>query len=327
MLSQIDPQRVEAIITKLASYGTRHTLSNQTNPNRGIGAARDWIASEMRNIAATSGGHMTVTTPSYIQGVASGIMFPVNITNIVATLRGATDPNRIYVVSGHYDSRNTDDNNFTDDAPGADDDASGVAVSMELARVMATHRPAATIVFVAVAGEEQGLYGSNFMAQTMKNASMDVQGMLDNDIVGSPVGDDGTTDPFMIRMFAAGIPPTETLAQVTSRANIGGENDSPARELGRFAAEVGQNSVTGMQSKIFFTIKIPGIILKIIQSRQFTGQIDSFVVETISLSSGMVSLRYASRNRVKISHISTKTSVSRMEYNLATSSSLSTSTL
>ncbi|KAJ3562282.1 hypothetical protein NP233_g9675 [Leucocoprinus birnbaumii] len=244
MLSQIDPSRIETIITKLASFGTRHTLSSQTDPHRGIGAARDWIQAQFEAIAATSRGHMTISTPSYTQGVASGILFPVKITNVIATLQGATDPNRVYVVSGHYDSRNTDIDNFTDDAPGADDDASGVAVSLELARVMATHRPAATIMFAAVAGEEQGLYGSNFMAQTLKNASMDVQGMLDNDIIGSPTADDGTKNPTIIRMFCSGIPPTETLAQVTSRANIGGENDAPTRELGRFVAEVAQNSAT-----------------------------------------------------------------------------------
>lgn len=190
---------------------------------------------------------MKVTTPSYIQGIADRILFPVRITDVIATLEGSTEPDRFYVVSGHYDSRNTDPNNFIDDAPGADDDASGVAISMELARVMATRRPAATIVFATVAGEEQGLYGSQFLAETMKNASMDVQGMLDNDIVGSSTGDDGTKDPFVIRMFAGGIPPTENFEQVTSRAKIGAENDSPARELGRFVAEVAQNSVTGMQ--------------------------------------------------------------------------------
>ncbi|KXN91527.1 hypothetical protein AN958_00549, partial [Leucoagaricus sp. SymC.cos] len=252
MLAQVDPSRIQAIITKLVSFGTRHTLSNQTDPNRGIGAARDWIASQMRTYAAASGGHMTVTTPSYIQGVASGILFPVNITDIIATLKGSTEPNRVYVLSGHYDSRNSDGNNFTNDAPGADDDASGVAVSMELARIMATHRPKATIIFAVVAGEEQGLYGSNFLAQTLKNASMDVQGMLDNDIVGSPTGDDGTKDPNLIRMFAAGIPPTDTLSQVTSMANIGGENDSPARELGRFVAEVAQNNGTGMEVQVIW---------------------------------------------------------------------------
>ena len=126
-LSEVDPARIKAIIQKLVSFGTRHTLSNQTDPNRGIGAARDWIASQMQQFAAASNGQMTVTVPSYIQGVAQRISFPVRISNIVATLKGSTNPSRVYVVSGHYDSRVTDVMNFVDDAPGADDDASGVA--------------------------------------------------------------------------------------------------------------------------------------------------------------------------------------------------------
>ena len=122
MLSQISSSRIEAIITKLVSFGTRHTQSSQTNATRGIGAARDWIASEMRGFAAASGGRMTVEVPSYIQQPDGRITFPTNISNIVATLKGSDDPGRVYVVSGHYDSRNTDVENFTDDAPGADDE-------------------------------------------------------------------------------------------------------------------------------------------------------------------------------------------------------------
>ncbi|KAF9005171.1 aminopeptidase [Cyathus striatus] len=252
MLNQIDPKRIQAIIAKLVSFGTRHTLSNQTDPVRGIGAARDWIASEMRTIAATSGGRMTVTVPSYVQQPASGIPNATVISNIVATLKGTTDPNRTYVLSGHYDSRVTDIMNFMDDSPGADDDASGVAIAMELARIMAQHKPAATIIFTAVAGEEQGLFGANFLATSLKQAGVDVQGMLNNDIVGSPTADDGTKDPGDIRMFAQGIPPTESLAQITSRATVGGENDVPARQLGRFVAEVSQNAVTGMSVQMMY---------------------------------------------------------------------------
>lgn len=126
-LKEVDPKRIEAIIAKLVSFGTRHTLSNQTDPERGIGAARDWIASEMRKFAAESDGRMEVTVPGYVQPVASRIPFPVLISDVVATLKGSTDPSRVYVVSGHYDSRVTDVNNYIDDAPGADDDASGVA--------------------------------------------------------------------------------------------------------------------------------------------------------------------------------------------------------
>ena len=249
ILSQIDSERIEAIISKLVSFGTRHTLSNQTDPVRGIGASRDWIAAQMHGFAAAArkGTKVTVTTPSYIQPVASGILFPVNITNIIATIQGSDEPNRVYIITGHYDSRVTNLDNYTDDAPGADDDASGVAIIMELARIMAQRPPPrATIMLGAVAGEEQGLYGSNFFAQQMLQAGMDVQGMFTNDIVGSPKGDNGFVDPNSIRLFGKGIPSTENASTVATREQIGGENDSPARELARFTQEVASNSVTEM---------------------------------------------------------------------------------
>src|SRR5262245_56033515 len=191
IMSKISPARIEATIRKLVSFGTRHTLSSQDDPNRGIGAARDWIFSEMQKFAAASNGRMTVEIQSYIQQPAPRIPTPTRISNVIATLKGSVDPNRTYVVTGHYDSRVTDVLNFTDDAPGADDDASGVAVAMELARVMATHDSDATIVFGAVAGEEQGLFGSTFMADQFKANGVDVQGMFTNDIVGSSTADDG----------------------------------------------------------------------------------------------------------------------------------------
>lgn len=249
IMSEIDPNRIQAIIEKLVSFGTRHTLSSQTDPVRGIGAARDWIAQEMRTFAAASDGQMVVTVPSYIQGPASGIPNDTRISNILATLTGSSDPNRVYVVSGHYDSRVTNILNGVDDSPGADDDASGVAVSMELARIMATHRPAATIILAAVAGEEQGLFGANFMAEQLKAAGADVQGMFTNDIIGSSTADDGTVDPHNIRLFAQGMPSTDTPAEEAQRASVGGENDSPARELGRFVAEVATNDATDMTGK------------------------------------------------------------------------------
>ncbi|RDB23934.1 hypothetical protein Hypma_009512 [Hypsizygus marmoreus] len=252
ILSQIDPRRIQAIVTKLVSFGTRHTLSNQTDPSRGIGAARDWIASEMQTYAAVSNGRMMVTVPSYVQVPAGSIPKNTVISNVIATLKGSKEPNRAYVISGHYDSRVSDIMNFSDDAPGANDDASGVAVSMELARIMATHSPAATIIFAAVAGEEQNLYGSNFLATQLKSAGVDVQGMLDNDIIGSSTADDGMKAPFDLRMFAQGIPPTETASQITSRVSIGGENDAPARQLGRFVTEVSQNFLTNMSVHMIY---------------------------------------------------------------------------
>ncbi|KAJ6510810.1 peptidase M28 [Mycena sanguinolenta] len=252
MMAEISPAKIEAIITKLVSFGTRNTMSNQTDPARGIGAARDWIASQMETFAATSNGRMTVAVPNYLQTPSGSIIQDTVISNVVATLKGSTDPNRIYVVSGHYDSRVTDVTNFISDSPGADDDGSGVAVAMELARVMATHTPAATIMFAAVAGEEQGLFGSAFMAKTLKEQGADIQGMLNNDIVGSSTADDNTTDPFNIRMFAQGIPSTETLSEITSRVGIGAENDSPIRQLGRFVVEVASNAVTQMNVQMVY---------------------------------------------------------------------------
>ncbi|KAL0264800.1 hypothetical protein SLS55_000753 [Diplodia seriata] len=230
MLEEVDPANIEATILKLVSFGTRHTLSTQNSTDRGIGAARDWIASEMRKYAATSEGRMTVEVPGYIQPVANRIPFPVRISNVVARIEGSSDPSRVYVISGHYDSRVTDVLNYESDAPGANDDASGVA------------------------GEEQGLYGSTYLAQSLKNASVNVEGMLNNDIVGSSTGDQGQKDPFTIRLFAQGPPPSESESVASTRLSIGGENDSPARELGRFVSEVSSNDATGMKVAMVYRL-------------------------------------------------------------------------
>ena len=252
LLREVDRRRIERTVRKLASFGTRHTLSVQDDPNRGIGAARDWLFAEFSRYAARSGGRMTVELQSYIQPPADRIPVPTRITNVVATLRGSTSPERIHVISGHYDSRVTDVMNATADAPGADDDASGVAVSLEVARVMATRRPAATLVFVAVAGEEQGLYGSNHLATTYKAANADVRAMFTNDIVGSSRADDGTRDPYSLRLFAEGVPTAETPAQASIRQSVGGENDSPARQLARFVSDVADNDATGMRIRVIY---------------------------------------------------------------------------
>jgi hypothetical protein len=253
ILAAIDPRRIEQNVRKLVSFGTRHTLSDQDDPERGIGAARDWIFETMSRYAERSGGRMTVEKQSYVQQ-PDGNRVPVatRITNVLATLRGSTYPNRVYVISGHYDSRVTDVMDAESFAPGADDDASGVAVSMECARVLATHRPEATIVLAAVAGEEQGLYGSAHMAEQFQQAGADVQGMFTNDIVGSSIADDGTRDPRSIRLFAEGVPTDETPEEASIRESVGGENDSPARQLARFVTEVADNRETGMRVRVVY---------------------------------------------------------------------------
>lgn len=254
LICQIQPENIEATILKLVSYGTRHTCSSQTDPNRGIGAARDWIASEMRKYAEASEGRMNVSVEGYVQEVNKRFPFPTQIDNVIARLEGSTDPSRVYVVSGHYDSRVTDIDNYTDDAPGANDDASGVALVMELARIMATKSPRATILFVAVAGEEQGLYGSRHLAQTLKNTSVNVEGMFTNDIIGSPTGEGDLRDPNSIRVFAQGLPLTEDETQRAQRLTAEGGNDSPARQLARFVAEVGANDATDMKIAIIYRL-------------------------------------------------------------------------
>ncbi|KAF2231702.1 peptidase M28 [Viridothelium virens] len=251
LLSQFNTSRIQNIIETLTNFGTRHTLSTQTDPTRGIGAARDWIAKEMRALAAPSNGSMVVTTPSYIQPVADRIPFPVNITNIVATIKGYGEPNRAYVVTGHYDSRRLDVMNYTGDAPGSDDNASGVAVVLEMARICATKQPYATMIFAAVAGEEQNLYGSNFLAQSLKNASVDVEANLNNDIVGT-----GSNEPYdpvnehTIRLFGAGTNYLTNTSIADVMISIGGENDTPARNLGRFVQEVNEGAVASTDMQV-----------------------------------------------------------------------------
>lgn len=253
ILADIDPARIRHTIETLVGFGTRHTLSTQTDPRRGIGAARDWIFAELQGYAAASGGRMTVEIQGYTQDVGTRVDTPTVISNVIATLKGSEASPRMYVVSGHYDSRVTDVMNRVDDAPGADDDASGVAVSMELARVFAEHDPMATIAFMAVAGEEQNLYGSHHAATLYRQAGADIQGMLNNDIVGSSTADDGTRDRRSVRLFAEGIsrPPTGT---DTSLIRVDGENDTAPRELGRFLTEVATRDVTGMDVRLIYRL-------------------------------------------------------------------------
>jgi hypothetical protein len=240
MVAAVNAKNVEHTVRTLVSFGTRSTLSTQTDPKRGIGAARDWIKSEFDKIAATSGGRMTVELQTFTQepGKYPRIAKPTVVTNVVATLRGTQSPDRVYVISGHYDSMCSSPTDGECDAPGADDDASGVAAVLEAARVMAPHPFDATIVFMAVAGEEQGLVGSTYFAEQAKQKNMNVEAMLDNDIVGANPGKDRR-----IRVFSEGVPSNETPEQANTRRSVGGENDSASRQLARFIAETGAKYV------------------------------------------------------------------------------------
>ena len=236
------------------SFGTRHTLSSQTDPERGIGAARDWLLGEFQRAAATSDGRMRVELQSYVQAPAPRVPQPTTITNVVATLRGgqAESADRVYVVSGHYDSRCSDPLDAECDAPGANDDASGVSAVLELARVMATRDFDATIVFMAVAGEEQGLFGSEHYAEVAKQAGVNIDGMFTNDIIGSSVGADGRRRPFTVRLFSESSPMDETPEEAALRDTLSGENDSQSRQLARYVKEVAQNRVTRMKVRMIY---------------------------------------------------------------------------
>ena len=257
MLSQMKASNIEATVNKLVSLGTRQTLSSQTDPNRGVGAARDFIFHTLQTDAAASGGRMTVAEQPFIQPKSKdpNARNPTDtkITNIVATLTGGQpqSANRVYVVSGHYDSRCTGAIDFKCDAPGADDDGSGVGAMMEMARVMSQHTFDATIKFITVAGEEEGLYGSAHFAKVAKAQQMDIEGMVNNDIIGSS-GSGKNRMPHTIRLFSEGIPTVSTAATTSNLQNVGGESDSPARELARYVQEVAQNNATGMSIEQVF---------------------------------------------------------------------------
>jgi hypothetical protein len=254
MLHDVSADRIQQTIEKLVSFGTRHTLSSQTDPNRGIGAATNWVFDQFQQDAAASDGRMTVEKQSFVQPAGPRNPIPVTVTNVIATLHG-TQPesaHRIYVVSGHLDTRCTDVLNFQCDAPGADDDGSGVAAVLELARVMATHKFDATIKFVTFAGEEQGLFGSTFFANQAKQQGLNIAGMFSNDIIGSTLGQSGERDTRDVRLFAEGPPSNETAQEAALRRTMGSENDSPARQLARFVREQAERAVPEMNVWIIY---------------------------------------------------------------------------
>jgi hypothetical protein len=253
LLRDIDPGRIQNTIQTLSNFGTRHTLSSQTDPNRGIGAATAWVTAQMQAIAAASSGRMTVQQQTFTQPPATNIPTPTQITNVIATIPGTASPERFYVITGHLDSRCTDITDFTSDAPGADDDASGVAVVLELARLFSAYTFPGTLVLATVSGEEEGLYGSTFMAQQMASAGNDVQGMFSNDIVGASQAFDGTRpNPFSVRLFLEGIPTNVTQSEISLMQSVGGENDGVARQLGRYVLDVAPFELTGMNVEMIW---------------------------------------------------------------------------
>jgi len=238
IVREVSSDRIAQLDAKLVSFGSRSSLSElASTETRGAVPARKWIASEFQAISDANGGRLKVSVDTFPVPRGSRIPADQTMSNVVAVLPG-TDPNdkRVFVVSGHYDSLPAD---VSQDAPGANDDASGTIVSMECARALSKYKFPATIEFLAVEGEEQGLYGSKHAAETAKAAGQDIPAMLNNDIVG---GDQtpGRENRDLLRVFSEGIPPNATPQQLTQIASTGLENDSPSREVARYAASIAE---------------------------------------------------------------------------------------
>lgn len=250
IIKDVSPQRIQQTDEKLVSFGTRSTLS-VNNPGaatapQGIVAARNWIKSEFERISSDCNGCLEVKTDTFIEqskGPKDRIKEPTEIQNVYAILKG-TDPaqaKRIYLVTGHYDSRNTDPQNSTDAAPGANDDGSGTTLSLECARVVSKHKFPATIIFLTVAGEEQGLNGSTHFAKMAKEQGWQLEGVLNNDIVGgNTTPGDTLQNKNWVRVFSEGIPAAATDADLRRIRSVGGENDSASRELARYIHAVSE---------------------------------------------------------------------------------------
>jgi len=246
MVDQISSSNLESHVRKLVSFHTRHNMSDQNNPDQGIGAAWNWIKAEMEKNIAVSGGRLQVNFEEYTVG-GSGQRIPqeIKLKNVVATLKGA-DPgdNRIIVMSAHLDTRAAADNDSKSFAPGANDDGSGVAAILELLRIMAPVKFSATIVFMAVSGEEHGLYGAKHMAEKASQEHWNIIAMLNNDMIGnSRSGETLLNDNMKVRVFSEGIPALETEQMAATRKFTSGENDSRARQLARYIKETGERYV------------------------------------------------------------------------------------
>jgi hypothetical protein len=257
-LKEVSPQHIQATIQKLVSFGTRSTLSAQDpasiKAGRGIGAAYLWIRSQFERYSSECGGCLEVKVDSFTQEPSNRIKDPTQLTNVYAVLKG-TDPQaaaHIVLVTGHYDSRNSDNFNVTGDAPGANDDASGTAVSLECARVLSKMRFASTIIFLTVPGEEQGLYGSTHFAQLAKQQNWALDAVLNNDIVGGNKSPE--QDPHVVRVFSEGIPTGASFDELKRVRSLGGENDSGSRELARYVADVDAIYDTGVKPLLIFRL-------------------------------------------------------------------------
>ncbi len=250
MVNEVSPDSLRSYINTLVTFGTRNTLSTQTDSNRGIGAARNWVLKKFKEFAINSNERLTAfidTVTIYPDG--KRVNASVLLGNVVATLKGA-DPNdkRVFIISGHLDSRRSDVMDVKGDAPGANDDGSGTAAVIECARIMSRHLFPATIIFVAVSGEEQGLLGSTYMADKARKENWNIEAVLNNDIMGSNNSNEtNIVDNTKVRVFSEGLPAYETEKENQKIRSLGLENDGKSRQLARYVKEIGERYVDHLE--------------------------------------------------------------------------------
>lgn len=244
----VKAEELRSTVHTLVGFGTRHTLSDTVSETRGIGAARRWVAGRFAEIGRDCGGCLLIETPSETVN-GKRIPQPTEIMNVLAIQRGSSEPERVLIISGHLDSRVSDVMDATSDAPGANDDGSGVAAVIEAARVLSRYPLRATVVYAVLSGEEQGLYGGQLLAKTAKAKGWQVEAVFNNDIIGNSRGLDGVRDNTVVRVMSEGTRANETTEQAQWRKAHGGELDSPSRNLSRYLAVLADEHLVNFHVK------------------------------------------------------------------------------
>ncbi len=256
IIDAVSSERIKADVTKLANFGTRHTLSDTLSPTRGIGAARRWIKGEFENISSSCNNCLDVFYHKELvkKGDNQRIVKDVMVVNVVAIQKGTKYPNRYIIMSGDIDSRVSDPTNYTSDSPGANDNASGMAGTIEAARVLSKYSFENSIIYVGLSGEEQGLYGGKFLAGYAKDKGWDIIGILNNDMIGNITGVDGVTSNRDFRIFSEPVPPTETERQRNARRFYGGEVDGISRQIARYVHKTTKTFMPEMNPMLIYRL-------------------------------------------------------------------------
>ena len=249
--AEVDAKHLHALDAKMVGSGTRSTLSDAKSETRGIGAARRWAESKFKSIGAACGGCLEIVTPT---DTVTGQRYPqpTLVVDVVGIQQGTSDPTRVIIIQGHLDSRNSSNENITDDAPGANDDASGVSAVIETARILSKRKFKATLVYAALSGEEQGLSGGKILAEYAKKQGWKVEAVLNNDIIGASEGMNGMTDAKTVRVFSEGVRAVETSKMAASRRSNGGELDSPSRKLARYVAGLAEANLNDFRVRMIY---------------------------------------------------------------------------